>query len=488
MGTDFSESISFQKTFEHVETCAIIAFDPSKNIRTWNKGAARLFGYEADEIIGRHISTINENYAGSPHFLDIAGSSTSEEECWQRRADGTLFWAKVITSPSFNSDGETVGFNQIIQDITFVGIELTGSSKQALGDTLGRILDYAILLLDKDGHIHYANKGAEKIKRYEITELIGQHVRIFYSADDQSARIPESMLAEAAEKGTIYYEGWRFRKDGTKFWGSVLLSALTDYNRQVIGYYKITRDLTDRKMAEEAQLLYLDQLEKHSKEVEELAYISSHDLKEPVRTILSYLELFREEYLPPASGMGATYIDIIQQCAERMQQLINGILEYSLIGAKRRLTSVDLNVVLSEVERDLYESLKSTGSVINRHSLPIVAGYGTELRQLFQNLISNAIKFRKENEPAIITISASFRHSLWTFVVEDNGIGFDPRFTKRIFQLFQRLNHRSKYEGTGIGLSYAKKIVGLHNGEIWAESTPGKGSRFFFTIPEIIYQ
>lgn len=485
MKSSFSRDVSYDRTWQDVETCAMIGFDGAKVIHLWNRGAVLLYGYSADELEGELISILSPDEHYTSHYMDtLAIRRSMVEECWQRRRDGSLFWAKIITAAAYDRDGAIIGYTQIVQDISIVGVGLTVGANQFFGESVSHMLDYGVLLLDRDGIIQYASKSAEILKRYRLEEMIGMHVRTFYVVEDQEAGLPEKLMAAAGTEGKVHYEGWRVRKDGSRFWGAVLLTALTDWEGKVIGYYKIIRDLTERKQAREVQERHISFLERHSKEVEELAYISSHDLKEPIRTIISFLDLFREHYEPVSDETGNNYINVIRQCAERMLDLVNAILQYSLIGYKPDIGQTNLNSVLEDVEKDLHDAIQSTGAVIERGELPTIIGYRTELRQLFQNLISNAIKFRKKGSAPVVTISAAYEYPDWTFVIADNGIGFNAKFAERIFQLFQRLHRSQDFEGTGIGLSYAKKIVGLHKGRIWAESMPGEGSRFYFTIPE----
>ncbi|MBK5271894.1 MAG: GHKL domain-containing protein, partial [Bacteroidia bacterium] len=225
-------------------------------------------------------------------------------------------------------------------------------------------------------------------------------------------------------------------------------------------------------------------LERKNKELEQFAYIASHDMQEPLRTTTSFIELLQKQYKGKLDGKADKYLTFIAQSSERMKVLINDLLEYSRIGRKKELENVDCNNVLKEVLADLSTVIKETGARIDSEKLPVVHGYPTELKQLFQNLVTNAVKFRKESIAPKINISVQKIDGYWQFAVKDNGIGIEEQFNNRIFEIFQRLHTRNEYEGSGIGLSNCKKIVELHKGRIWVESISGNGSTFYFTLQQ----
>jgi signal transduction histidine kinase len=224
------------------------------------------------------------------------------------------------------------------------------------------------------------------------------------------------------------------------------------------------------------------ELESKNKELEQFAYVASHDLQEPLRTTTAFVELFQKEYRGRLDENADKYLDYIVQSSDRMKVLIKDLLDYSRIGREKASRLLDCNKLLAEVLEDLDTIVKETGTTITAHELPVIRAYPTELKLLFQNLITNAIKFRRQDAPLVVKIHPSRENGQWTFQVEDNGIGIEESFHQRIFVIFQRLHTRSEYEGSGIGLAHCKKIAELHGGHIWVESTPGQGSSFFFTI------
>ena len=226
------------------------------------------------------------------------------------------------------------------------------------------------------------------------------------------------------------------------------------------------------------------ELERKNKELEQFAYVASHDLQEPLRTISSFLDLLNKQYHDRFDERATKYMNFILQASDRMKVLINDLLEYSRIGKKKESAQVDLNEIVNAVLADLNKAITDAGAKIVVGKLPVVSAYPTEMKQIFQNLIINAIKFRKKDVEPMIEIVAEQQNGSWKFLIKDNGIGIDPQQTDRIFVIFQRLHTRSEYEGSGIGLSNCKKIAELHKGKIWVESAPGEGSSFFFTIKE----
>lgn len=225
-------------------------------------------------------------------------------------------------------------------------------------------------------------------------------------------------------------------------------------------------------------------LERKNKELEQFAYVASHDMQEPLRTTSSYVDLLQKQYGGKFDEKGERYLNYIVHSADRMKVLIKDLLDFSRIGTKGQLESVDCNVIVQNVLDDLGAAIEESKAEIKTCRLPVINAYPTELKLLFQNLIFNAIKFRKKDVQPEIKINIYSANGNWEFSVADNGIGIDKKHNEKIFVIFQRLHSRNMYEGSGIGLAHCKKIAELHGGQIWVESEPGKGSTFYFTIPK----
>ncbi len=247
--------------------------------------------------------------------------------------------------------------------------------------------------------------------------------------------------------------------------------------------YVIQRSREELRRSEERYRWLAGELERSNAELQQFAYVASHDLQEPLRMVASYTELLGEAYRGKLGPDADKYIGYAVDGARRMQALINDLLQYSRIGRMEApLKDVSLEEALTAATRNLHAAIDETGATITHDPLPEVRGDLSQFTRLFQNLLGNAMKFRGE-QPPVIHAGVQRNRSEWQFYVRDNGVGFDPKYADRIFLLFQRLHGREQYRGTGIGLAVCKKIVERHGGRIWATSEPGRGSTFYFTIP-----
>ena len=268
---------------------------------------------------------------------------------------------------------------------------------------------------------------------------------------------------------------------GFIFLGSILLYWGYSLKKKLSKELQEKNDKIQRQSAD---------LESKNKELEQFAYIASHDLQEPLNTISSFIGLISDDYSDSFDEVGKDSLAFIKNASERMKRLIDGLLEYSRLGRTKDFSSVNLNHLIKEIKEDFAVILEKTGAVIHVKDIPKVHGSELELRLLLQNLISNAIKFTEEGVAPVITISAvkelntdDKSKDFWKFAVKDNGIGIPEKHKDRIFAIFQRLHSRDRYQGTGIGLAHCKKIIKSHGGSIWLESEEGVGTTFYFTIP-----
>jgi PAS domain S-box-containing protein len=354
--------------------------------------------------------------------------------------------------------------------------------KLRLQNMVEEIEDYAILLLDGSGNIENWNKGAEKIKGYKAEEVLGKNFSLFYTSEDQQFKKPQMLINLARANGHAVDEGWRIRRDGSRFWGSIAITAIYDDQRNVIGFTQVSRDLTDKMLAAEAVSQHMDQLEIKNQELEQFVYIASHDLQEPLLTVKNFIGLLKAEYGHLHDDNATMYMGFIEQAADRMRTLIKDLLDYSRIGKIKVTEQVDVNELLLNIESDLDNLISQSGAKIIYNGLPTVKAYRTELGQLFQNLITNAIKFAKKEVAPLISITAKPYNDGWQFTVKDNGIGINDKYKEKIFLIFQRLHNREDYPGNGIGLANCKKITAMHNGDIDVRSVLGEGSEFYFNL------
>ncbi len=348
--------------------------------------------------------------------------------------------------------------------------------------------DYAILMLDPDGNIVNWNEGAERMKGYRAEEIIGQHFSRFHSSEDISNGIPGRELEEAARIGRCENEGWRIRKNGSRLFASVAITALRDEKGMLRGFGKITRDITERKKSEEHLVKTMKELSQSNDELQQFAYVASHDLQEPLRMVASYTQLLAKRYKGQLDADADEFIDFAVDGCNRMQALIQDLLAYSRSGSSgKAVRKISSENALSEAVTNLRATIEESGAIVTHDALPSIITDDTQLALVFQNLIGNGIKYRGVEAPRVHISATRNDGEEWTFSVRDNGLGIEPQYFERIFILFQRLHGRQEFEGTGIGLAICKKIVERLGGRIWVESQPEEGSTFYFSLPEVLY-
>jgi PAS domain S-box-containing protein len=374
-------------------------------------------------------------------------------------------------------------------------------SHDSFSHLVAGVADYAIYLLDAEGYVASWNTGAQRIKGYTSEEIVGKHFALFYPPDAIEKERPEHTLSLAARNGRYAEEGWRLRKDGSRFWASVNTTALRDPDATVVGFLKITRDLTNRRKMEALQEAnrqkseFVVRLEKRVQErtaqltetnahLEAFAYTVSHDLKAPLRAIQGFSEALLEDYQDKLDDRGKDYLRRIGSGTLRMQTLIENLLEHSQLSrAEIRLTTVDLNFALQEALKPLESEIKSTKAKISvREPLPSVIAHPSALVQSIQNLLSNAIKFTSEGQAPLVCVFAETIGERKRLYVQDQGIGIEERHFDRIFQVFERLHGHESFSGTGIGLAIVKKAMERMGGTCGVDSKLGAGSRFWIDL------
>jgi light-regulated signal transduction histidine kinase (bacteriophytochrome) len=285
-------------------------------------------------------------------------------------------------------------------------------------------------------------------------------------------------------------------ESGKSGWTSDKNVPFRDVNGEIIGVIGTVYDISVRKKAEEDLKNKMDelmgaynQLEMFAfdnKELKQFAYISSHQLQQPLRTIKNFVQIFEEDYHQLFDEAAKNHLNTIKESTERMNSLIMALSDYSRLGHNKKIKSVDFNKIVKEVLSDLNENIKSSKAVIKVGDMPTINAYEIEIRQVFQNLIANAIKFQEKNNLPMVQIHSMKKDDKWQFSVSDNGIGIAPEQFKKLFNMFQRLHASEKeFLGKGIGLAFCKKIIELHQGELWVESNKEQGVTFYFTIPNL---
>jgi PAS domain S-box-containing protein len=480
----------FSRLVDTVSDYAIFVLDPSGNISSWNPGAQKLKGYSAAEIIGKHFSifyTAADLAKDKPAYELAVASKVGrfEDEGWRVRKDGGRFWANVVITRLLDDEGKLLGFGKITRDL----------SERRLSELRYRLLidgitDYAIFSLDSTGRVTSWNSGAQRIKGYAPDEIIGQHFSAFYPDEDRKAGLPGTVLHTAEKEGHFEGEGWRVRKDGSKFWANVVVTALRDEEGTLTGFSKITRDLTDRK-------LLLDELKRHAAELElrvrerdqsnaeleAFAYSVSHDLRAPLRAISGFADALREDCAQQLNQTALDYVKEISDASRRMNSLVQDLIEYGRVGRiSAPLASVNLLNAINEARRQLGDVPAGSLEVDVRADL-FVCAHPQMLIQVIYNLLSNALKFHKKESVPQVCANAEDHGRVVRLNIRDNGIGIAPEHQERIWNVFERLHDRETYAGTGIGLAIVKRAIDRMEGSSGVISHPGDGSTFWIELP-----
>ena len=344
---------------------------------------------------------------------------------------------------------------------------------------LGAVRDYAIIMLDPQGRVESWNGAAERIFGYTAAEIVGQHVSRFLPA----GMAPDAELV-AAERERFEEEALRVRKSGETFWADVVVTGIRDREGKLRGFAKVVRDVTERKLLDDELRENRARLAQSNRELQDFAMVASHDLQEPLRKVQMFGDKLRRRYAAELGDEGRDWLLRMTNAATRGQSLIQGLLAFSRVTTKAQpKISVDLEQTTREVVGDLEARIADAGGRVEIGALPTVQADPLQMRQLMQNLIGNALKFRRPDEPPVVRVEGEPSNGEVHIAVSDNGIGFDQKYVDRIFKLFQRLHERGAYEGSGMGLAICRKIVERHGGHITAQSEPGRGTTFLIDLP-----
>ncbi|MDB5097126.1 MAG: luxQ 10 [Cyanobacteria bacterium RYN_339] len=480
----------FRLLVESVSDYAIFMLEPSGRVATWNKGARNLKGYEAKEIIGSAYERFflpEDAAAGKPRrLLDRAlAEGHVEDEGWRMRKDGTRFWALAVITAIYDGD-HLVGFGKVTRDLT--ERKRAEDQRRQFEMLVKSVTDYAILMLDPTGKISSWNKGAQQLKGYTEREVIGQPMHRFYTPEDLAAHRPEALLAIAEREGHVEDEGWRVRKDGTRFWADVVLTAVREDDGTLVGFAKITRDLTERKLAEDLAARTL-QLQIANKLKSELLANISHELRTPLNSIIGYTQLVATDDTLTLDDLNAGNLQIVLRNARHLLALINEVLDLSKIEAGQaviHLEPVDPAQTLHAVLTTCRPQADEKGIAL---SLEIEAGVElvvtdeTKLRQILLNLVTNAIKFTDQGQVDVRLMQVG--ETRWGVCVDDTGSGIAPEHRELVFQEFRQVDasHTRRQGGTGLGLAISRKLAGLLEGTLTFESELGRGSSFCLELP-----
>ena len=478
---------------------AIFALDATGRILSWNAGAQRLKGYRPEEIIGKHFSIFYppEDVARGKTAIELEIATRDgrvEDEGWRVRKDGSRFWANVVITALRDPGGTLVGFAKVTRDLTErrAAEEALRLSEERFRTLVQGVRDYAIFMLDPQGRVASWNEGAKRIKGYEASEIIGRHFSAFYPAADVAAGKLKMELDVAVREGKYEEEGWRVRKDGSCFWASVLITALRDSEGRLVGFAKVTRDLTERKAAQEREIAdarRIAEIETASRTKSEFLAAMSHELRTPINATLGYADLLEMEIAGPVTEQQQEYLKRIRGSQQHLLRIITDLLNYSRIEAGQveyEIGQVSLHTAVEAVLA-MAEPLALAKGIIVKHG-PCPEGITAradvgKTEQIVLNLVSNAVKFTPDG--GRVTVGCGTLDGKACVTVSDTGPGVPADQRHTIFQPFVQLGRSltSGHEGTGLGLAISRDLARAMGGEITVRSEPGEGATFTLTLP-----
>ena len=475
----------YRMLLDGIQNYAIFMMDTQGRILSWNAGAERIKGYTADQIIGHNFSCFfppEDIKRGRPEeVLRIAAASGRHEEQSMRvRKDGSRFLAGVTFTALRDPVGNLQGFSEFSHDLS--------ESKESEAKYRGLLeaAPDAMVVVNVAGEIVLLNVRAEKEFGYSRDELIGQKVKNIIPEGFAERLIADGTRSAAealAQQIGMGIELIGRRKDGSEFPIELMLSPLE--SAEGILVTAAIRDISVRQKAEKHLVKTVGELKRSNDELQQFAYVSSHDLQEPLRMVSSYTQLLAKRYKGRLDSDADEFIAFAVDGCNRMQGLIQDLLTYSRAGTNgKELHEISGEDALRVALTNLRPTIEQSGAVVTHDSLPAVTTDAPQLTQVFQNLIGNAIKYRGHEVPQVHVSATNNGGDEWIFSVRDNGLGIDPQYFERIFIIFQRLHGREEFEGTGIGLAICKKILERLGGRIWVESQPEKGSTFYFALPD----
>jgi PAS domain S-box-containing protein len=494
-----TEEGRYRLLLQGIRDYAIYMLDPDGMITSWNAGAERLKGYTADEVLGTNFSRFylpDAQAEGQPaRNLGIAlREGTYEGEGWRVRRDGSLFWAHVVIDPIFSPAGEHLGFAKVTRDLTErkAAEEALKASEQQFRLLVQGVTDYAIFMLDRDGNVASWNSGAQRIKGYAPEEIIGQHFSRFYTEEDRQLGEPQRALEEAAKSGRFEKEAWRVRKDGTRFWANVVIDAIRNDLGEIVGFAKVTRDVTERRQAQKA----LEQARESLFQAQKMEAIGqltggvAHDFNNLLMAIRASLELVRKRvaYDPKISP----FVENAIQGAERGAALTQRMLAFAR-QRELKTQNVDVPALVRGMAELMTRTLGEAVSVETRFpmSVPLVATDPNQLETAILNVVLNARDAMPNGGPITITatpesVADGNPHQLKPgqyvcLAVIDRGLGMDEETLQRATEPF--FTTKGVGKGTGLGLPMVHGLAEQSGGRLVLKSSPGEGTTVEIWLP-----
>jgi PAS domain S-box-containing protein len=468
---------------------AIISKNLDGIIQTWNSGATRLFGYAAEEVIGKPVTILipADHIDEEPYILERIrhGEPVQNYETVRHRKDGTLVDISLTVSPIFDGHGKVEGASKIARDISaFKRTEKALRENEELFRALANTIPNLAWMADADGYLFWYNN-----RWYEYTGATPEEMEGWgWQKVHDPEKLPQVMelWKRSIATGQEFTMTFPLRRADGRF-RSFLTRAIPVRGERgkIVRWFGTNTDISEQTEMEDALLRVNERLRRANCDLEQFAYSATHDLQEPVRNIAVYGELIRRRYAAALDADGMEFLAYMTAGARRLELLIKDLLAYTQLARapEEAPESTDAADALAGALGNLSDSIREANAEVTFDSLPKLRVREIELRQLFQNLIGNAIKYRRREEPPRIHVSAERDREMWRFSVRDNGIGIAPEYSKTVFGMFKRLHAESEYPGTGIGLAICQKIVERHGGRIWVESEIEEGATFMFTFP-----
>jgi PAS domain S-box-containing protein len=481
---------------------AVIVRNLRNEITYWNLGAEELYGWRTEENLGKVTHELFQTVF--PKELAEIEAETLERGSWEgelthRRRAGSVVTVSSRWVLRKDEQGNPNGILESNRDIT-AKKEAEATQRKSEEENcqseirflllIDAVKDYAIVSLDADGLVTSWNSGTQRLKGHSAEEIMGQYVgRLYLQEDVERGKLAEE-LRRAAAQGHMEDEGWRVRKDGSRFWAEVVTTALRGAGGELIGFVKIDRDITARRDSEKQirelnlQLIQqLDQLGNVNRELESFSYSVSHDLRAPLRLVDGFARILKEEHSANMAPEAVRYLDRILTAATHMGQLIDDLLNLAKIGRlELKRERAQITVLVKQAIAELPTEAQERNIEWWVEPLPELNCDARLLKLIFTNLLSNAVKFTRKQANAVIEVGSRASDGQPTNFVRDNGAGFDMQYADKLFGVFQRLHRQADFEGTGIGLATVQRIVRRHGGDIWAESQLNSGTTFFFAL------
>jgi PAS domain S-box-containing protein len=484
----------FRLLVEGVTDYAIFMLDPEGRVLSWNAGAERIKGYRPEEILGEHFARFfppEEVAAGKPAELLRAAASQGqhEDEGWRLRKDGSRFWANAVLTAIRDEHGALTGFAKVVRDLT--ERRLAEEALRSAEEYVRLVVEgaySAFVGIDSTGLITGWNRQSEVTFGWPREEAVGRELaETIIPPQYREAHRHGLQRFLATGEGPVLnrvLEMTALRRDGTEFPVELTIAPLRLGGKLVFAAF--LRDITERKEVEDERKRHAAALEAANAELEGFSYSVSHDLRAPLRAIDGYAQALLEDHATALDAEGQRLLGVVRENAQRMGQLIDGLLKFSRFGRQAMsLTPLDMTALARAVVDEVRQAgdRGAAAPAVALEELPPALGDQTLVRQVLANLIGNAVKFSRTRPRPEIRVGGRSEGDEVVYFVQDNGVGFDMRYADKLFQVFGRLHKVEEFEGTGVGLALTQRIVQRHGGRVWVESAPDQGAKFYFSLP-----